>query len=185
MKKIIFTLMAVAAMTLTSCIGKTEAPGQAAQQAEAPMASEDVEAALQADLTSGNAETFKARIAAIIEKVQELVKENPDTAKEYLGKAQQFIKANADKVKALVGDNAELAGLVSVISDADPASFIDGLTGSIGQQADDAKEAAKDAADQAKEAAKDAADQAKEAAKDAADQAKEAAKNAAGTLLGK
>jgi ABC-type transporter Mla subunit MlaD len=145
MKKIFFTLMAVAAMTLTSCVGKTETPGQASEQAEAPAASDDIAAALEKDLNSGNPETFKARLAAIIEKVQELVKQNPDIAKEYLSKAQQFIKANADKVKALVGDNSELAGLVSVISEADPASFINSLTGTLGQQAEEVKDAAEDA----------------------------------------
>lgn len=132
MKKLFFALMTVVAMTLTSCSGSTQAPGTVEATAEAPSNASEVAQALEGDLNNGNADTFKARITAIMEKVKELVTQNPQQATEYFTKAQEFLKANADKITALVGDNAEIKALVSTIADSDATQFVTGLISSLG-----------------------------------------------------
>lgn len=132
MKKLFFALMAVVAMTLASCSGRTEAPGAAEATAEAPAQADEVAAALESDINSGNADTFKARITAIIEKIKELVTQNPAVAQEYFTKAQEFLKTNADKITSLVGDNAEIKALVSTLADGNAASFVNSLMGNMG-----------------------------------------------------
>ncbi len=119
-------------MTLASCGGKTETPGVAEATAEAPAQANDVAAALESDLNGGDANTFKARVTAIIEKVKELVTQNPQQAQEYFTKAQDFLRANADKITSLVGDNAEIKALVSTITDGNAAQFVGSLIGSMG-----------------------------------------------------
>ena len=73
MKKLFFVMTAFAAFTLTSCNkGKQEvqaAPGTAEEVVAAPEGAEQVAGALEKDLNSGKPETFKARIASIIEKI--------------------------------------------------------------------------------------------------------------------
>lgn len=138
MKKLFFALMAVVAMTFASCSTKTEAPGEAEPVAEAPAQADEVAAALQSDLNGGDANTFKARITAIIEKIKELVTQNPAQAQEYFTKAQEFLKANADKITALVGDNAEIKALVSTLSEGNAASFINSLMGNVSGAVGDA-----------------------------------------------
>lgn len=123
MKKLFFALMAVAAMTFASC-GKTAAPGQADQQAPELESPEQVAPSLEEGLKSNDQGTFKAKVAAIIEKITSLVKDNPAQAKEYLGKAQEFLAANKDKVMGLVGNNDELRGLVESLSS---GNFVSGL----------------------------------------------------------
>lgn len=132
MKKLLFVLTAVAALTLSSCGGKTQTPGVVEATAEAPAQADDVAAALESDLNGGDANTFKARVTAIIEKVKELVTQNPQQAQEYFTKAQEFLKANADKISSVVGNNAEINALVSTITDGNAAQFVGSLIGSMG-----------------------------------------------------
>ena len=178
MKKILLAVMAVAAISFTSCGNKT-------QQAEATDSTEvainvDDEAnasiaALTEQLEAKDANKFQEALAAVKEKIAELIKTNPEVAKEYVAKVQNFLKENADKVKAVVGDNAAVAAAVSAITDVEPANVVNGLLEQVGDAATDAKDAAVDAVnekvDEAKQAAEDKANEVKDAAKQKANDA--------------
>ena len=111
MKKIVFAVMAMVAIGFTACGNKT-------QQAEVAVDSTAIvdslaSAAAQTDidaisalLNGGDATKLQEALAAVKEKIANLIKENPEVAKEYVAKVQDFLKENADKVKAIVGDNA-------------------------------------------------------------------------------
>jgi len=131
MKKLLFALMTVAAITLTSCLGKTETPGQAAGSVEAPAEAADVAPALEQDLKSGDATTFTARINAIVEKVKELVGKNPGIAKEYLTKAQDFLKNNQQQVQKLIGGSEEAKGVIDMLTNTNPVDFLKSIAPNI------------------------------------------------------
>ena len=137
MKKLLFALMAVVAISFTACSGSK---GDAAAE---------VTESLEQGLNSGDANSFKDKLTAVVDKVKTLVTENPEQAKEYLAKAQEFLKANAEKVTALVGNNATLAGLVSAITEAKPDDVISGLFGAAVEGAQDAVEGAVQGAQEA------------------------------------
>ena len=196
MKKILLAVMAVAAIGFTSCGNKT-------QQADAETAAVDSVAivdsiaqgaaqetidALTADLEANDASKLQATLESIKVKIAEIVKNNPEVAKEYVVKVQTFLKENADKVKALVGDNAAVAAALSAVTDIEPANVVNGLLEQVGDAATEAKDAAVDAANQkveeAKQAAADKANEAKEAAKEKANEAIDNAAASAKSKLG-
>ncbi len=196
MKKILLAVMAVAAIGFTSCGNKT-------QQADAETAAVDSVAivdsiaqgaaqetidALSADLEANDASKLQATLEGIKAKIAEIVKNNPEVAKEYVVKVQTFLKENADKVKALVGDNAAVAAALSAVTDIEPANVVNGLLEQVGDAATEAKDAAVDAANQkaneAKEAAEEKANEAKEAAKQKANEAIDNAAASAKSKLG-
>ena len=196
MKKILLAVMAVAAIGFTSCGNKT-------QQADAETAAVDSVAivdsiaqgaaqetidALSADLEANDVSKLQATLESIKVKIAEIVKNNPEVAKEYVVKVQTFLKENADKVKALVGDNAAVAAALSAVTDIEPASVVNGLLEQVGNAATEAKDAAVDAANQkveeAKQAAADKANEAKEAAKEKANEAIDNAAASAKSKLG-
>ena len=111
MKKLFLAMMAVAAITLTSCLGKTSTPGQGDPQAEAPNEVSELTKALETQLNSGNGEGFFGLVTNIQEKAIGFVKDNPEKAKEYLGTAQKFLKDNSAKIGELLGkiSNTEIA----------------------------------------------------------------------------
>ena len=194
MKKILLAVMAVAAIGFTSCGNKT-------QQADAETAAVDSVAivdsiaqgaaqetidALSADLEANDASKLQATLEGIKAKIAEIVKNNPEVAKEYVVKVQTFLKENADKVKALVGDNAAVAAALSAVTDIEPANVVNGLLEQVGDAATEAKDAAVDAANQKVEEAKQAAEEKANEAKDAAKQkANEAIDNAAASAKSK
>lgn len=194
MKKILLAVMAVAAIGFTSCGNKT-------QQADAETAAVDSVAivdsiaqgaaqetidALTADLEANDASKLQATLEGIKAKIAEIVKNNPEVAKEYVVKVQTFLKENADKVKALVGDNAAVAAALSAVTDIEPANVVNGLLEQVGDAATEAKDAAVDAANQKVEEAKQAAEEKANEAKDAAKQkANEAIDNAAASAKSK
>ena len=196
MKKILLAVMAVAAIGFTSCGNKT-------QQADAETAAVDSVAivdsiaqgaaqetidALTADLEANDASKLQATLEGIKAKIAEIVKNNPEVAKEYVVKVQNFLKENADKVKALVGDNAAVAAALSAVTDIEPANVVNGLLEQVGDAATEAKDAAVDAANQkveeAKQAAEEKANEAKEAAKQKANEAIDNAAASAKSKLG-
>ena len=196
MKKILLAVMAVAAIGFTSCGNKT-------QQADAETADVDSVAivdsiaqgaaqetidALSADLEANDVSKLQATLESIKVKIAEIVKNNPEVAKEYVVKVQTFLKENADKVKALVGDNAAVAAALSAVTDIEPASVVNGLLEQVGDAATEVKDAAVDAANQkveeAKQAAADKANEAKEAAKEKANEAIDNAAASAKSKLG-
>ena len=191
MKKLFFALMAVATMTLASCLGKTETPGTGDPQAEAPADVKDLPTALGNLLKNGDGEGLFALIGNIQEKAISFIKEDPIKAKEYLGVAQQFLKDNAAKISELVGkitnsDVAERAQELFKSVSEQPVDQLLGLIGVATDAAGDAVEGAQNAVEGAVEGAKDAvgnvvegAKDAVEGAVDAAGQAVEGAKNVA------
>lgn len=181
MKKMLFTVMAIAAIGLTSCGNKTQQQSEAVDSAAVIQAAADEVADgtvsdLNAVLEAGDANKLQQTLETVKEKVAELIKENPEVAKEYVAKVQEYLKSNADKIKSVVGDNAAVAAAVSAITEAEPASIVSGLL----DQVDGAKDAVTSAAGDAKDAAVDAVNQkveeGKAAAADKANEVKEAAK---------
>jgi predicted metal-binding transcription factor (methanogenesis marker protein 9) len=180
MKKIVFAVMAMVAIGFTACGNKT-------QQAEVAVDSTAIvdslaSAAAQTDidaisalLNGGDATKLQEALAAVKEKIANLIKENPEVAKEYVAKVQDFLKENADKVKAIVGDNAAVQTAVSAITDTKPADIVNGFLNSVGEAATEAKDAAVDAANQkveeGKQAVEDKANEVKDAAKQKANDA--------------
>jgi len=196
MKKILLAVMAVAAIGFTSCGNKT-------QQADAETAAVDSVAivdsiaqgaaqetidALTADLEANDASKLQATLEGIKAKIAEIVKNNPEVAKEYVVKVQTFLKENADKVKTLVGDNAAVAAALSAVTSIEPANVVNGLLEQVGDAATEAKDAAVDAANQkveeAKQATEEKANEAKEAAKQKANEAIDNAAASAKSKLG-
>ena len=198
MKKFFMMAMAVVAMTFASCGNKTEKPVEevidsvAVLTEEANAAAEDAISQLSATLENKDASALQTALEAIKAKVAEFIAINPGIAKEYISKVQNFLKENADAVKAVVGTNATISGLVDGIA-ALPTESVEALTGAtdalkaLGIDASNfVKDAASDAVDAAADAvegAKDAAADAVEGAKDAASNAVEGAKDAAGKAV--
>ena len=194
MKKILFTVMAVAAIGLTSCGNKAQqaeavaTDSVAVATAAADEAAEATVSELSSQLEAGDVNKFQQALETVKVKVAELIKQNPEIAKQYVAKVQDFLKENADKIKGLVGDNAAVAAAVSAITDADPANMVNGLLQSVGDAATEAKDAAVDAANQkaeeAKQAAQDKANEMKDAAKQKASNAVDAAADKTKKALG-
>lgn len=196
MKKILLAVMAVAAIGFTSCGNKTQqadaetvaVDSVAIVDSIAQGAAQETIDALTADLEANDASKLQATLEGIKAKIAEIVKNNPEVAKEYVVKVQTFLKENADKVKALVGDNAAVAAALSAVTDIEPANVVNGLLEQVGDAATEAKDAAVDAANQkveeAKQAAEEKANEAKEAAKQKANEAIDNAAASAKSKLG-
>ena len=191
MKKIILAVMAVAAIGFaTSCGNKTQ-QGEAVDSVAlvdslAGEAANVSISALAEQLEAGDASKFQEVLVTVKTKIAELIKKNPEVAKEYVAKVQTFLKENADKVKAVVGDNAAVQAAVSAITEVEPANVVNGLLEKVGDAATEAKDAAVDAANQKIEEGKAAVEQKAEETKEAAKQkASEAIDNAAKDVKGK
>lgn len=190
MKKILFAVMAVAAISFTSCGNKTQQAEAATDSTAVEVTTADEEAdAAVASLAANLAETsdpskFQKCFEEVKTRIANLVKENPEAAKQYVTRIQSFLKENADKIKALVGENAALSSAIAAISDVEPDAVVSGLLEQVGDAAEDAKDAAAGAAEDAKEAAADKANEVKDAAKQKAGEAVDNAANAAKKSLG-
>ena len=194
MKKILLAVMAVAAISFTSCGNKTQAVAEETVDSAAivdSLANEAADAtiaALSEQIEANDANKLQEVIETIKVKVAELLKTNPEIAQEYVAKVQNFLKENADKVKAVIGDNAAAAAAIAAITDVEPQSVVNGLLESVGQAATDAKDAAVDAAnaqvDAAKAAVEEKANEAKDAAKEKANEAIDNAADGAKKALG-
>ncbi|MBR1840344.1 MAG: hypothetical protein IJ782_07170 [Prevotella sp.] len=191
MKKIIFAVMAVAAIGFTSCGNKTQ-QGEAIDSVAivdslAQSEADGVIDALKAAIDSKDAGLLKDILEQCKAKVAELVKQNPALAKEYVAKVQSFVKENEAAIKEAFAGNAAAAAAVNALTSEEAA---DGLSGAIDKligDAADVKDAAKDAAaaqvDAAKEATNKAVEDTKAAAKQQADDAKAAAKEKANNAI--
>ena len=183
MKKILLSVMAIAAIGFTSCGNKTQ-QGEAVDSlaivdSMATGAAQVTIDALSADIEAGDVSKLQATLESIKTSVAQLLKENPGVAKEYVAKVQTFLKENADKVKAVVGDSEAAVAAVAAVTEVDPEAVVNGLLEQVGDAATEVKDAAVDAANQKVEEAKDAANQKVEEAKNAASQKVEDTKNAA------
>lgn len=168
MKKLFMLAIVAAAFTFTSCGSKSNEQAQQTDVEEvAEVANDDPVANMKAQLESSDANKFQTAIAKLWEKAAQLLKDNPDKAKEILSTAQQFLKDNADKVATLIGDNEVVKGLVNTLTQTDVEEVANGLLQQIGvvqdaqEKVDEAKEVvddAKAAAENVKEAAKSVKD---------------------------
>jgi len=191
MKKLFFALMTVAAITLTSCLGKTAAPGQSDPQAEAPNEASALPEALSSSLKSGNGEGFFALVGNIQEKAIGFIKDNPEKAKEYLGTAQKFLKDNASQISEMLGKitNSDIAQRAQDVIKSVSEQPVDQLLGLMGA-VDNATDAVGDKVDEVKDAVGDKVEEAKEAIGDKVDEMKEVVdkagdvKDAVGNVLG-
>lgn len=188
MKKIFLALMAVAAITFTTSCGNKTQQGEAAADstevsANAGDEASSIIATLSEQLNAGDATKLQATLETVKAKVAELIKNNPEAAKQYVEQVQNFLKENADKVKAVVGDNAAANAAVTALTSVEPETIVNTIVQQTGDAAEAAKDAAVDAAAQQVDAAKDAAQQkvedAKAAAKQKAEETKAAAKQKA------
>ncbi|MBQ3877588.1 MAG: hypothetical protein II792_04845 [Prevotella sp.] len=198
MKKLFLAMMAVAAITLTSCLGKTSTPGQGDPQAEAPNEVSDLTKALESQLNSGNGEGFFGLVTNIQEKAIGFVKDNPEKAKEYLGTAQKFLKDNSAKIGELLGkiSNTEIAeraqDFIKSVSE-QPVDQLLGVMGvvggaqeAVGEQVDSVKNAVGEKIDEvtgAVDEVKGAVDQKVNDVKNVINQAEDV-KDAIGNVLG-
>lgn len=191
-------MMAVAAITLTSCLGKTSTPGQGDPQAEAPDEVSELTNALESQLNSGNGEGFFGLVTNIQEKAIGFIKDNPEKAKEYLGTAQKFLKDNSAKIGELLGkiSNTEIAeraqDFIKSVSE-QPVDQLLGVMGvvggaqeAVGEQVDSVKNAVGEKIDEvtgAVDEVKGAVDQKVNDVKNVIDQAEDV-KDAIGNVLG-
>ncbi|MCR5197596.1 MAG: hypothetical protein K6D55_02285 [Prevotella sp.] len=198
MKKLFLAMMAVAAITLTSCLGKTSTPGQGDPQAEAPNEVSELTKALESQLNSGNGEGFFGLVTNIQEKAIGFIKDNPEKAKEYLGTAQKFLKDNSAKISELLGkiSNTEIAeraqDFIKSVSE-QPVDQLLGVMGvvggaqeAVGEQIDSVKNAVGEKIDEvtgAVDEVKGAVDQKVNDVKNVIDQAGDV-KDAIGNVLG-
>lgn len=185
MKKFVFMVMAACAIGFTSCGNKTQ-QAPADQVAADSVATFSVETAIE-EATSQLAEQIEAKdanklqqvIEAIQTKVAEILKQNPDAAKEYVTKVQEYLKENAEAIKAFVGENAAAQAAVNALTTAPAETIVDGLM----QAVEGVKAAGADAADAAQEAVDGAVDNAKQAAEDKANEVKQTAKDKANETI--
>ena len=183
MKKIIFAVMAVAAIGFTSCGNKTQQgeaiDSVAVMDSLAQSEADGVIDALKAAIEGKDAGLLNDILEQCKTKAAELVKQNPELAKEYVAKVQSFVKDNEASIKEAFAGSAAAAAAVTALTSEEAA---DGLSAAIDKLVNDAAEvkgAAEDAANAQVDAAKDAANKQVDAAKDAAKKAEENAKDAA------
>lgn len=167
MRKVILSIMAVAAISFSSCGNKTEngadvdstaneveAVADSVETAEAEV--ENVISDLAAGLESSDKATVETKVAEAQGKIAQLIEEGKlDQAKAYAEKIQNFIKENKDKLNAtgssLVSSfvsSAEKLDLNNLEASAkDWASTVKAVAGDAGSKAvSDVEGAAKDAA---------------------------------------
>ena len=189
MKKILFAVMAVAAIGFTSCGGNKTEQGEAVDSVA--LIDSLSEEAIQETLNTLNgvidakdANKLKEVLDDSKAKVAELVKQNPELAKAYVAKLQKFLKENQSKVSEFAGKVPGTQDAINAIISDEAGDGLGGLIGAIEDKAESAKEDAKAAANQkvedAKAAAKKQVEDTKAAAKEQASKASgNAAKNAA------
>lgn len=167
MRKVILSIMAVAAISFSSCGNKTEngadvdstaneveAVADSVETAEAEV--ENVISDLAAGLESSDKAAVETKVAEAQGKIAQLIEEGKlDQAKAYAEKIQNFIKENKDKLNAtgstLVSSfvsSAEKLDLNNIEASAkDWASTVKAVAGDAGSKAvSDVEGAAKDAA---------------------------------------
>ncbi|MBQ9362195.1 MAG: hypothetical protein IJT97_02110 [Bacteroidaceae bacterium] len=180
MKKILLALMAVVAIGFTSCnsTGKQTADDETAEVQkladETTSVLSEIFSAEQLDASQIN--EFKKQMASINERIDELVQQNPELAKEYVAKIQDFLKENTEKIREKVNPGSPLMIALEHITSISPEQIIEASKQQQQQIQDAAAEQAENAANEAVDAANEAVDAAKEAAKKKAEEAKDAAK---------
>ncbi|MEE3446152.1 MAG: hypothetical protein VZQ78_08085, partial [Prevotella sp.] len=109
MKKIMFAVMAMCTIGFTSCGNKAQAPADNAEAVEEVTYNAEDEAAasisaLTEQIEAQDANKLQEVLAAVQEKIKDIIGSNPEVAKEYVTKVQDFLKENAEKIKAFAGE---------------------------------------------------------------------------------
>ena len=187
MKKILFAVMAVATFCFTSCGNKTQ-QGEAIDSVAVMDSLAQDEAngvidALKAAIDSKDASLLNDILAQTKEKAAELVKQNPELAKQYIAKVQNFVKENETAIKEAFAGNAAAAAAVNALTSDEAADGLSSAIDKLVSDAEDVKAAAKDAAkkqvETAENTAKEKVQEQKEAAKEKANKAIDDAANKA------
>lgn len=189
-------VMAAVAVFFVSCGSKNAQQAENAEaETEEVISVEDATAELAAQLESGDVNKFQVALDEAKAKAAELLKENPEQAKEYLEGVQNYLKENTEKIKELAGDNELVSTAVNTLIETPAESIISNLQTQIGniqdaanekaaeqqaaaeQKVEEAKQAVENTANEAKAAAQQKVDDAKAAAQQKADETKQAAAN--------
>ena len=95
MKKVLFAVMAMAAIGFTACNNKAQAPADATETEVTVNADDEAAATINAlteQIEAKDASKFQEVLATVKEKVLEIVGKNPEVAKEYVTKVQDFLQ---------------------------------------------------------------------------------------------
>lgn len=184
--------IAAAAITITSCNGnKNAAPVEEAIDTlavlteEANTAADEFTSNFAGLLESKDLPSIQGLLETVKTKIAEYIGKNPEVALGYVSKVQSFLKDNAETIKAVVGSNAVISGLVSNITNI-PTESVQTLLGAseaLGALGIDTKSLVTNAAESAVEGAIDNAKEAvgdavKDAAADAVQDVKDKAADA-------
>lgn len=196
MRKLFTFAIAVAAISLASCGGKTTAtsdPDSLACEAVAEVeetpseAAEGIVAQLQEQLKNADAEQIKAIGATVAETVAGFIaKGNQEAAQTYTTIINNFISENAEKLKE-IGAATSISDALATVVDL-PAGISEAAKSAaegLGTDADAKVEAAKAQVEAAKAAVEAAPEAVKEAVKAKAEEAAEAAKQQASDAANK
>lgn len=166
MKKVFLMVMAVAALTFTSCGNKTNPNANADSAAvdttladslksvldggdasAIPATFDGLKSQLAEKLGAKDGEGFTTLLANAKAKIAELVKSNPEQAKQYVSQLQQYITSHANEIQAITKGNATIAAAVSEVKSLDPENVVKSLSSAA---ANDAANIGADAANNAK-----------------------------------
>ena len=141
MKKIMFAVMAMCAIGFTACGNKAQAPADNAEAVEEVTYNAEDEAAasisaLTEQIEAQDANKLQEVLAAVQEKIKDIIGSNPEVAKEYVTKIQDFLKENAEKIKAFAGDNETVNNAISALTAAPAEAIVSGLSSAIGAAGD-------------------------------------------------
>ena len=202
MKKVVLCLMAVAAMTLTSCGSKSNENADGVENAEASEL--NIEQTLDDALTAAennDEEALAERLTDLQSTIEELqLNGEEEKALQYAETLQKWYETNREKVEK-VAKNFNLAEVVDKVTDV--TGITEGkfqevtqeaeekLNSTVDEQVEAVKEDVQDAANQAKEQAKEkvneevnkAKEQAQKAQEEATKKAKEKANEAVNKLF--
>ncbi len=181
MKKVLFMALAVAGLCLTSCKNKPAEGTEVKTEKTDSTTTAAVEVDPASDPAVALGEAVAAKDQSKLEALLTTVKEKASDPKfkEYIEKAQNFLKEKAADIKAFIGDNAIVSGLIDNVSSIDITKLVGADAAATAVEG--AAEGAKDAVDGAKsavEGAKEAGEKVVEDAKAAADKAVETVKEA-------
>jgi len=182
MKKILLTVMAIAAIGFTSCGNKTQQAEATDSTEVAINAEEEANAVidnLKAFVAAGDADQLAAGLDQVKEMVGEFVLNDPDAAMTYVTTVQKYLIENAEQVKAVAQKNADAASTIAVFMETEPEVMVSAIVESVSDKAEATKDAAATAAEATKDAAAEAVNKTVEDAKAAANQKVEDAKAAA------
>ena len=70
---------------------------------------------LKAQIEAGDASSLSATLENAVNRMSELVAENPEAAKTYVAQIQEFVKENQEKINAVVGENEVTKGLIETL----------------------------------------------------------------------